>query len=146
MCCTCQHLDPKVCPSCNKANFYSGSYYQARKEVLWISLSGLITLSLFCGFHLLKDSFYYWDTHFLINLLLSFLIGISIYGVHSLMKETTVFDEIKAVPFIGWKLSMIALVLTVLAGIPVIYFLIKSYRVFKAQLGQKQAIKKNKFI
>jgi hypothetical protein len=57
--------------------------------------------------------------------------ALSIGGTHYLLKHTEFISEIRKVPFIGFKLSIIVLGLIVVSGLPIIYILYKFILVLK---------------
>lgn len=109
-------------------------------------LSGILLLILFCTYNYFARGYDFADPKFQRDILMSFLYGISICGAYYILTVTTFFEDVKSVPFIGWKLALILLILTVVLCIPVFYFLSKVFTVVKAQMGHKSHGKKRKLI
>lgn len=86
------------------------------------------------------------DSKFQKDIIMSFLYGISISGAYYILTVTTFFEDVKKIPFIGWKLALILLIITVVLCIPVFYFLAKVYTVLKSQLSYKKSKSKRKFM
>jgi len=85
-------------------------------------VSGIFTLALFFTYTYVSNIDIYDSS---LDYLLVFLFGLSITGTHYLLRDTDFMGDIRKVPFIGFKLSIIVLLLIFVTGIPIIYFLYK---------------------
>lgn len=125
MCYTCINNDTTICPKCLKVSYLGSKTYAYKKELISMFGTGLIMLSIFFAFTYFSNINIYES---LVDYLLVFLFGLSVTGTHYLLRDTDFMGDIRKVPFIGFKLTLIVLGLIFVTGIPIIYFL---YKLFK---------------
>jgi len=122
MCRTCIDYNSTTCTECLRESYIGSKTYAYKKELAWMMVSGIFTLALFFTYTYVSNIDIYDSS---LDYLLVFLFGLSITGTHYLLRDTDFMGDIRKVPFIGFKLSIIVLLLIFVTGIPIIYFLYK---------------------
>ncbi|MEZ4858771.1 MAG: hypothetical protein R2781_08160 [Flavobacteriaceae bacterium] len=93
------------------------------KEVMWMAISGIIGILLFFGYQFLFNASFsiaptdYW------YLLLSWVLGISIFGTYYLLRDSEIYKDFQKLPLVGFKLTILYPILVTLSTVPFFYFL-----------------------
>ncbi|WP_353780162.1 hypothetical protein [Winogradskyella sp. 3972H.M.0a.05] len=124
MCHTCIHHDERLCPSCNKELYRSSSHYENKNRVIR-ALGFAVIVSLAVPAYYLYYQYSMDNNEFAANYFLVFLIGFSLAGMHYMMQDTTFIQDIRSIPFIGFKLGIIVLILLIVSGVPIFFLLYK---------------------
>ncbi len=126
MCHTCINNNDTVCASCIKERYFTPDYYTNIQEVKHALLIGIIVLIIY-------SIFFFSTAHQLetINLLWSFIGGIAIGSGYYLIKNVSLYSETNKIPFIGFKLTLVLVALTFVLGIPIVYFIYKTFVLIK---------------
>ena len=128
MCHTCIHHNSEYCSSCVKHSYRSSGSYADKNELIRVLVFAIIIASLVpLYYHFNNLSLNTQD--FLESLLLVFYFSGSVAGAHYMLKDTDFIDEIRKIPFIGFKLSIILLVIIVVCGIPIFFMLYKLIKI-----------------
>ena len=64
--------------------------------------------------------------------LISFFGALSVISCYYMMRETEIFSSVGKIPFIGFKLSIVLMVLILVTGIPILYMLYKTILLLKS--------------
>lgn len=123
MCHTCIHQHKTLCKDCQRSIYRSSDAFTLRMQGLWILAAGLLTLSLFFGYHHSLDT----PNYDINDLLLAFVFGANSLGTFYFFNQTSVLNDIKKIPFIGFKLAIIILALIFITGLPLLYFIFNGY-------------------
>ncbi len=130
MCHTCIHNNKEYCQSCLKTNHKNSSLYEDTQEMFRVFLFSIIITTI-AGIYLYVKSQSSIVKDLNEVLLIVFFFSLSIASTHYLMKHTSFMDDVRKVPFLGFKISIVLLVLIVVSGISVIYILFKTIKVLK---------------
>jgi hypothetical protein len=121
MCYTCINKHETLCSDCQRSIYRVSDAYAYKKEGLWMLGTGVLTLSLFLAYyHITETQIIYSQT----DVLLAFLFGSNVIASYYFLSKTTIVKEVNKVPFIGFKLALIVLVLIFITGLPLLYFLV----------------------
>jgi len=131
MCFTCIDLNNEYCSSCFKYSILDNLYFKSLKEIKGITIIAILVLIIAHLIQYFSNNNIYEDYIFLKNLGLTLFYTISIAYAFILFEGTDFLDDIRKIPFIGFKLMLGILILTVIAGIPVFYFVYKVFWVSK---------------
>jgi len=95
-----------------------------KKESLRVLLTGVLTLAIFIlyGYYSSDLELNKYSTT---DYLLAFLFGATILSTYYFLRDTEFIGEVRKVPFIGFKLSLAALIIIFISGFPILYFLYK---------------------
>lgn len=133
MCFTCLDMDKEYCPSCKRSMYLGGDTYKNIKAIKGMLIVALVVLALAHAYQYSNDVHIYENLEFIKNLGIVLFFTISIGFAFFLYEDTEILNEIREVPFIGLKLMLATLIITVVLGIPVFYFLYKIYLLLKAK-------------
>lgn len=121
MCYTCIHTHETLCGDCQRSIYHVSDAYAYKKEGLWMLSAGVFTISLFLVYyHLIETHALYTQT----ELLLAFLFGSNVIAAYYFLNKTTIVRDVNKVPFIGFKLALLVLVLIFVSGLPLLYFFV----------------------
>lgn len=130
MCHTRIHNNSELCPSCLKQSYRSSGTYTNKNELIKVMGFAVIIASIV--------PFYYHFSNLSLNtkdfiesLLMVFYFSTSVAGAHYILKDTDFIDEIRKIPFIGFKLSIILLAIIVVCGIPIFFMPYKLLKILK---------------
>ena len=130
MCHTCLAHNSDYCKSCLKTNYRNSSHYEDKQEMIKVFLfSIIITCIVGCYLHFKSQPSVVKDLNE--TLLLVFFFSLSVASMHYLMKHTSFMNDVRKVPFIGFKLSIALLIIIIILGIPVFYIFFKTLKVLK---------------
>ena len=133
MCLTCINEHKTLCPSCRKNSFRTYNYAISLLIVKRATAAGFIALGLYVLFSLpsliagnnLETQALY--------MLLFFGIGVSVVSVIFLLNDTDYFEAINKIPVIGFKLTLLTLMVLSVTGYPLFYYFKKVFLVIKAR-------------
>ena len=134
MCHTCIHRNSNCCPSCIKDLKKSKQGYLLKNEVLITIGIALLASLIFHYYQFHHTDKLYNSFEFLPDLSLVFLYSLSAVGSVYMMRTHSFIDDIKSIPFIGFKLALIVLLLTIASCIPVLYILYNAFFVIRDTL------------
>jgi len=97
-----------------------------------MTIAGAVTFSLFWLFVYLSPTYDSTHLYFEWHALISFLVGLSLAGVYFFNTDESFLSDIRSIPFFGFKLSLITIVILVATGIPIVYYL---YQLFVFGIG-----------
>jgi len=120
MCSSCIETHPHFCPECQLELKLMGTTRNAGRESFFMTLSGLIVVSLFLLFAYLEE----FNNHpnFIWYLLLAFLVGISFVGTYYYLKDKNFVSDLWNLPFNGAKFSIYAILLVFVSCVPIGYY------------------------
>ncbi|MEP0266788.1 hypothetical protein [Dokdonia sp.] len=133
MCYTCLSMDEDHCSDCRRSSYLSGDTHKNIKAIRGMLIVAVIVLILTHVYQYKNDVQVYENLDFIKNLGITLFYTISIGFAFFLYEDTDILDEIRKVPFIGFKLMLATLIITVVLGLPVFYFLYKIYLLLKAK-------------
>lgn len=123
MCSACIERHPAFCPECQIEIGIGGGFKNAKKEVLFMTLSGLIVGALYIGFLYVEypeEPFGYPQNWYV---LLAYAIGVSLVGTYFVLKDWSFYNEARNIPFIGLKATIFTPVITIASSVPFFYYL-----------------------
>lgn len=123
MCHTCLHNNNTFCPSCIKEFYLSSEAHANKKEILWMLGAGILVYSIFISLQFHENNTNYPD--FYSESFLAFFLGTSLCGTYFFIRDHEIMSTIRKVPFIGFKLSIIVLIIIIITGIPIFFQLYK---------------------
>lgn len=136
MCHTCVHNNSTICADCLNSSFLGSETHATKEQSKHILISGLITLTIFLVINYFDKNGFEIDSAFYFNSLIAFLFGLSITCTHCMMRDTDFMEEIRKIPFIGFKLALFILLLIFISGIPILYFLYKLFKVKRSKFKE----------
>ena len=128
MCHTCIHYNNDYCSSCLKQSHRSSGSYADKNELIRV-LGFAIIIASIVPFYYHFNNLSLNTNDFIESLLLVLYFSTSVAGAHYMLKDTDFIDEIRKIPFIGFKLSIILLVIIVVCGIPIFFMLYKLIKI-----------------
>ncbi len=134
MCSSCVEEHPDLCPACRREFFIGSDKFVDKKTLIIVFIGGLIGLIITYFFLLPK---YPDDTlaHLFPQGFIYFSLGISAAYTPYLYKNSDIFNDLKEMPFLGFKLMLILIVITIISCIPALVYL---YKVFLYVFTRKQ--------
>ena len=130
MCHTCIYNNPNYCSDCLSKQKRFSSNYKDKKNILNSIVFAVIVSSLI-AFLIFNQAQNTTDYPCIKYISISFLIALSVSNCYYLFQGTEILSEVKKVPFIGFKLSLLILILVVASGLPILYMLYKSILILK---------------
>lgn len=123
MCSVCLEQHPDFCRECQIEIGIGGSYKNAKREVLYMTLSGIVAVSLYVGYVYIEyaDAPFNFPRNWYV--LLAFAIGVSLVGSFFLLKDWSFYREARNIPFIGLKAALFIPVITTATMVPFFYYL-----------------------
>ncbi|MFD2564857.1 hypothetical protein [Aquimarina rubra] len=125
MCHTCLHNNPTICPDCVRTRFLAGDQYKNQKEISYMLSIGAGVALLFHIYQCYTISGIYTSFNFLESLLYVFLGSLTAISAYYMYSEVTIILEISKIPFIGGKLALLLILISLVIGIPLLYLLYK---------------------
>lgn len=130
MCHTCAHHNENFCSDCLKQNKRFNSTIEDVQDLKAVLIFSVILTIFFTLLVLYKKSnapdFVLTD-NFLIILYLTF----STVNFYLILKNTDFVKSVSKIPFLGFKLAIILVLLIIVSGIPILYMLYKSIMVVR---------------
>jgi len=123
MCSVCLEQHPAFCRECQIEIGIGGSYKNSKREVLFMTLAGLILGALYVGFLYIEYPETPFDYPQNWYVLLAFAIGVSLVGSYYILKDWSFYREARNIPFIGLKAAIFIPIITAATFIPFIYYL-----------------------
>ena len=128
MCHTCIVDHPKYCPDCRKQLRRTHSSYEDVRSLYSALIGGLVISSVIAAFLI-----YNYNTGTIFPLTKYLLIGIfaafTITCAFYMLRNSEFLSTVGKVPFIGFKLSIVLLILILVSGLPILYMLYKAFLV-----------------
>ena len=130
MCHTCIYNNLNYCSDCLRTQKRFSSNTKDKKElfntlIFAVVISCVIVLLLF---HKTNINPHYPLTKYV---LIAFVISLSASNCYYLFQKTTLLSDVNKIPFIGFKLSILIIVLVVASGLPILYLIYKSALLLK---------------
>ncbi|MEL6810854.1 MAG: hypothetical protein AAFP76_05920 [Bacteroidota bacterium] len=139
MCTDCIEKHPHFCPECQIELGMVGTTRNAKRETIFMTLTGMITGGLFAAFayfltdSLMEHSFYYGF------LAVAFLVGVSFVGTYYFLRDKNFVSDLWNLPLNGAKLSIYAIVLVFISCIPIGYYFYQLFTfIFRTITGKKE--------
>jgi len=111
--------------------------YKIQKEIGYILALGLGVALLFHIYQYLSITDIYNTNDFLGNLLYVFIAAISAVSAYYMYREVSIIDDLRKIPFIGGKLTLMVIILSLVLGIPIMYLLYKIFVLLKLHFLSK---------
>ncbi|SEM26755.1 hypothetical protein SAMN04487910_4590 [Aquimarina amphilecti] len=125
MCHTCLHTNSTLCASCLKSNFLTGNLYKNQKELIYIFSIGLAIGLLYHIYQCVTIAGIYSNFNFSKDLLYVTLGTLSAISAYYMYSEVTLISEVSKIPFIGGKLALLLIIISLVIGVPLFYLLYK---------------------
>ncbi|WP_299222951.1 hypothetical protein [uncultured Aquimarina sp.] len=125
MCHTCLHNNSTICPDCIRTQFLTGDQYKNQKEISYILSIGLGVTLLFHVYQYYTISEIYNNFNFLESLLYVLLGTLTAISAYYMYSEVTIIRDVSKIPFIGGKLVLLLILISLVIGIPLLYLLYK---------------------
>ncbi|WP_299249248.1 hypothetical protein [uncultured Aquimarina sp.] len=135
MCHTCLHQNHTICPDCRRTQFLTGDQYKNQKEISYILSIGIGVALSFHIYQCYTISDIYTSFKFLESLLYVLIGTLTAISAYYMYSEVTIIREVSKIPFIGGKLALLLILISLIIGIPLLYLLYKiaiflKYRMF----------------
>jgi putative flippase GtrA len=123
MCNACISKHSDFCPECQIEIGLGGGYKNIKREVLLMTLFGLMVGAMYIGFLYIEYPevpFAYPQNWFV---LLAFALGVSLVGSYFMLRNWSFYQEAQRLPFIGLKATFFIPIITAATLVPFFYFL-----------------------
>ncbi|WP_299762163.1 hypothetical protein [uncultured Dokdonia sp.] len=138
MCYTCLNMDENICPSCRNYSYKQGDFYKNKRLVIGMLIIAGVILALVHAYQYNTNVYVYDNAAFIGVLGIVLFYTISVGFSYFLFEDTDILSEIRKVPFLGFKLMIATLIVTIIIGLPVFYFLNKVYLLLRVKYSRTQ--------